>query len=213
MNCRYRTLIVTTLLLAGPVGAGRNIDAYLMDEGEELGLAATAGPPSITVEASYYVLKRSGFVLAREGSNGWHCFVERVWFYSVDESTEYDPRVRAPHCINQEGSQTRMQDIFMTTRLAIEGLSQQEVESRIDAAYRSGELRLPERLAMTYMMPKKQWLGQSIGNWCPHMMIWLPYLDEGSVGKNELMSGHAVIGNGARTRNSVLIIPVTEFIE
>ena len=206
-------MIAACLLVAGSASASRNIDAYLMAPDEELALAATAGPKSITEGASYYLLHRHGFELARQGSNGWYCFVERAWFRAVDGSTDYDPRVRAPHCINDEGSQTRMRELFMISRLAIEGHTKEDVDRIINAAYASGDLRPPRRLVLTYMMSRHQWLGEKVGNWYPHVMLWLPYLDTESIGTNDLMSGHPVIGNGAGTRDSILIIPVTEFID
>lgn len=192
----------------------RDISGYLMDRNEELRLAATAGPKSITEGASYYVLGESGFVRATEGNNGWHCYVERAWFTPpADDGEGFDDRVRAPHCINDEGSRTRLQESFRSTELAIQGLSRDEVKAQIDAEYAAGKLRLPQTLAMTYMMSKHQWLGTGAQNWKPHMMLWIPYLTNDEIGENAFMSGHPIITGEPGSRGTVLVIPVPEFIE
>ncbi len=211
--------IWTVSMIAGVAFAGSveaesvDMSAYLMDEKEELNIASTAGPDAITDGATYYVLRQDGFEKAVDGSNGFHCFVERSWT-GPRRGTEraFDPEVRAPHCINDEGSRTTMQEIFMVSRLAMSGHSNEEIQREVDTAHADGRLRLPERLSLTYMMSKHQYLAEGIGAWHPHVMIWIPYLTEADVGDIPFGTKNAVLGFPPGTRRTVLIIPVPEFI-
>ena len=208
------TLMVAGLTLTGNATAeDMDMSAYLMDETEELAIAATAGPDSITDGATFYVLRQDGFVKAVDGSNGFHCFVERSWT-GPRRGTEraFDPKVRAPHCINEEGSKTTMQEIFMVSRLAMNGHGNEDIQTEVDRAHADGRLRLPERLSLTYMMSKHQYLAEGIGAWHPHIMIWIPYLTEVDVGSIPFGTKNAVLGFPPGTRRTVLIIPVPEFI-
>lgn len=189
-------------------------EAYLIDEARELELAATAGPEAITEGATYYVLRRDGYQKAVDGDNGFHCFVDRSWSTPTnDHRIVFDSRVLAPHCINEIGAASTMREYFLMARLIMDGKSADEVRAAIDAAYASGELRLPEGLSMTYMMSKHQWLGPNIAAWKPHLMLWIPYLDASAVGEQPPGSPHPVVAGGAGTRKSVLIVPLAEFVE
>ena len=208
------TAAAALTLAAGSASAGTtDMSEYLMDEADELAIAATAGPNSITENATYYVLRESGFERVVDGTNGFHCFVERSWTgprRGTDRA--FDPKVRAPHCINDEGSETTMQEIFMVSHMAMAGHGNEEITREIDAAHADGRLRLPERLSLTYMMSKHQYLAEGIEAWHPHVMIWIPYLTEADVGNIPFGTKNAVLGFPPGTRRTVLIIPVPEFI-
>ena len=201
-------LVALIALLFANGALARDFADYLMDADEELRLAATAGPTSVTRDASYYVLTDSGFELRITGANQWHCFVERAFFVKSRDGNGYDTRIRAPHCINDAGSKSRMQEVFMKTRLALDGLDEKSITERIDAAYASGELRLPEQLAMTYMMSSQQFLGEDVGAWHPHLMFWIPYLDNEDVGGNPPLGTLPFVAPGSGTRAAVLVVAV-----
>lgn len=196
------------LLLAAAPGYARDVSGYMMQEPEELRLAATAAPAAVTEGASYYLLTDDGFELEVQGTNGWHCFVERAFFFRAEKEDEYDTRVRAPHCINEEGAATRMQEVFMRARLALDGLEQKAVDAKVNAAYQSGALKPPSALAMTYMMSPEQWLGEGAGHWHPHLMFWIPYLENNDVGGNPPMGVLPFIGSDSGSRSAVLIVAV-----
>ena len=188
---------------------------YLIAETEELRMAATAGPRAITDGASYWILRSNGYVQVKEGANGFHCFVERSWSGPSPSNTRlFDPRVRAPHCINPEGAQTTMREMFFVAELAMAERSPEEIEREVDEAYAEGRLTLPTELSLTYMMSKHQWLGERIGAWQPHVMLWVPYLTEEKVGAiAALGTPNAMLGGQPGSRRSVLIFPVPEFLE
>ena len=186
---------------------------FLMERDSELALARTGGPEAITGGATYYVLTKTGYQRVLEGDNGFHCFVERSWGAPVARDPyPFDPRVRAPHCINSVGAASTMEEIFMVAELAMQGLPQATIQDRIDEAYESGALRLPDGLSLTYMMSAHQWLGENVGAWRPHLMLWIPHLTREEVGANPFGGPNAVVAGAAGSRRSVLIVPLVEWI-
>jgi hypothetical protein len=196
------------VLAAGP----RDISAYLMDPDDERRLAATAAPPSVSRAASYYRLTADGFVRVETGSNGWHCFVERAfWVPTRRDAAEFDPRIRAPHCINEAGARSRMREVFLEAELAIAGKTRAEARADVDAAFRDGRLRPPDGFAMTYMMSPEQWLGEDAGHWHPHLMFWVPYLSNAETGGNPPLGRLPFVDGSSGMRSSVLIVAVPPY--
>ena len=210
LACLWTLASATMILAAEP-----DPDAFLMDPAEERRIAATAGPEAVTSEATYYLLTRDGFQKVEDGTNGFHCFVERSWTGPDPTNARiFDPKVKAPHCINPEGARTTLQEMFLVSKLAMAGKKAEEIDRAVDRAYADGTLRLPEGLSLTYMMSKHQWLGERVGAWHPHVMLWVPYLSEGQVGK---IAGfdqpNAYLAGKPGSRRSVLVFPVPTFIE
>ena len=209
-------LAVAAWLLAGHAAAAQVSDpaAYLMDEAEERRLAATAGPATITEGATYHVLRRTGYAKVAEGTNGFHCFVERSWGApSRTNAISFVPKVRAPHCINREGARTKLEEIFLVAELAMAGHGSDAINAALDRAYARGDLELPKGLALTYMMSKHQWLGERVGAFKPHVMLWIPYLTEADVGAiANMRTPNAMLGGKPGSRQSVLVFMVPDFI-
>jgi len=202
------------VLLSAPVLAAgsRDIGAYLMDADEERRLAASAAPRSVSRDASYYRLEEDGYVAVEAGSNDWHCFVERAfWVPASNDAHEFDPRIRAPHCINEAGARSRMQELFLEAELAIAGKTRDQARAEIDAAFRDGRLKPPAGFAMSYMMSPEQWLGEEAGHWHPHLMFWVPYLGNGETGGNPPFGRLPFIDGSSGTRSSVLIVAVPPY--
>jgi len=214
-----KQVVAGTVLIFGvsSVGLAANPkpSEYLIPEKEEIRMAATAGPRSITDDATYWVLRASGYEQSKAGTNGFHCFVERSWSGpSPDNSRLFDPRVRAPHCINPEGARTTMREMFFVAEMAMASRSPKEIDSEVDRAYADGRLTLPIELSLTYMMSKHQWLGERIGAWQPHVMLWVPYLTEEKVGEiTSFGTPNAMLAGQPGSRRSVLVFPVPEFLE
>ena len=206
---------ITILLALIPLTAmadGRDLGPWLLEPAEERRLAATAAPPAVSRDASYYRLTPDGFIRVEDGTNEWHCFVERAfWQRASDDPDRFDARVRAPHCINDAGARSRMQEIFLEAKLAIAGLTREQATAEIDAAYREGRLKPPVGLAMTYMMSPEQWIGEGAGHWHPHLMFWVPYLDNDATGGNPPFGQLPFVDSSSGTRSAVLIVAVPPY--
>jgi hypothetical protein len=58
----------------------------MADRSEEIAMARSAAPVSISSDADVLVLGDGGFETAVKGKNGFVCLVERSWFASFDDA-------------------------------------------------------------------------------------------------------------------------------
>ena len=188
---------------ASPTRAGPRAPMPLQ---EEIALARSAAPASVSGDATIVVWNGSDFEIAVEGTNGATCYVARAW-----------PEAVEPHCFDSEGSRTILAIHLLENRLRHEGLSEEAIQARVAEGLRSGELQLPTRPAMSYMMSAEQELitgnGTAIGAWKPHLMIYYPYLTDemiGSSGGPALAAG-VVMESGTAVSN--ITIPVADFVQ
>src|SRR5580658_6127828 len=108
-----RTMALSSFTLAVVLGASRQVqaqdakspypkmaplDQYLRNV--EIALARTAAPESISHDADVMVLARHGYETAVKGKNGFVCMVERSWTAGIDDPDFWNPKLRAPICLN-----------------------------------------------------------------------------------------------------------------
>jgi hypothetical protein len=83
------------------------VDRYLMeDRNSEVALARSAAPESISRDAEVMVLGRHGYETAIKGTNGFVCIVERSWTAPIDNPDFWNPKLRAPICLNAAAAQS-----------------------------------------------------------------------------------------------------------
>ena len=111
-------------------------------DAEEIALATSAAPPAISGAAAVYVVRASGPVKVREGTNGVACMVSR----DLHQGSVY------PICFDREAARTTMQRELMENTLRAGGLSEEQVQQRVEAAYAKGSLDHPAKPAVTYML-------------------------------------------------------------
>ena len=129
------------------------IEQYLMPQADEIALAKTAAPASVSGRATIKVLTRSGYEVAQQGENGSVCMVIRGFTaptYSPVQFRDlvYDPTVWAPICFTPPAVRTVMPYYELRTKLALQGKSPDEIAAGVEAAYAKGEL--PKRDAVTF---------------------------------------------------------------
>ena len=156
-----------------PYPAMAPLDRYLIpSQNDEIALARSAAPASISDSAEVMVLGPHGYTTAVKGSNGFLCLVERSWATTTDDPEFWNPKLRAPHCFNAAAATTFAQIYLLKTRLVLAGKSKAEVVHAIAAALDSGQLPPPQPGAMCYMMSKQQYLNDSARSWHPHLMFF-----------------------------------------
>ncbi len=194
-------------LSAGPVAAqtANGTDYVRLAEDEEITLARSAGPDEVSAGATIWVLRNGEYTIAVEGTNANHCFVAR----SLPQSLE-------PVCYDEEGAATVLRWEFKYFELRTSGKSKQELEAALAEAIGSGELRTPSRPAMSYMLSSAQRLydpesGRSAGNWKPHLMLYVPYLTDESIGLSAGMATLQVARPGTPMAHLIIVVP--EFVE
>lgn len=148
---------------------------YLMaDRAAEVALARTAAPPSVSDNAEVLVLGRTSYVTAAVGNNGFVCLVQRAWFSGVADDGFWNPKLRAPICLNRQAARSVLPMFLTRTRWALSGASQTEIARRTGAAEAAHAIRAPEIGAMTFMMSKLGYLGDGPhGPWHPHLMFYM----------------------------------------
>ena len=161
------------------------VDRYLMANRDiEIALARSAAPAAISRDAEVLVLGKDGYRTAIEGKNGFTCLVERSWMSPVDNPEFWNPKMRGPVCYNPQASRTILTYTIQRTRFVLRGQTKTQMADSMKAALDSNQLPMPEPGAMSYMMSKDGYLGDSVGHWHPHLMFHIANASRASWGAN-----------------------------
>ncbi len=219
-----RRLAVLAIYVFGSVGVtavhaqnGRYpaLAEYLMSRDAEVALAQSAAPANISGRATIKVLTESGYVVVRNGDNGFVCMVMRGWSaptYTPEQFRDlvYDPTVRAPICFGPGAALTVMPYYELRGKLAMEGDTPDRIAQRVEAAYARGELPRREGVTFAYMWSANQHLAPGLGHWHPHMMVFSPYYKNAMLGDNEFGTPLPIVSDDAGTPFAVVVIPVDD---
>jgi hypothetical protein len=172
----------------------------LLSPSEEIALARSAAPASISSGSRVMLLTDSGYVVGDEGSSQMTCVVNRSWKHSVE-----------PHCYDAEGAATVMLIELRRNYLRHLGKAESEVTADIGAGLLSGKYRLPSRPALSYMMSAQQVLygddAKLAGRWRPHLMIYYPYLTNQALGFREQPEmAVGMVSESGEPQSSLMII-------
>lgn len=210
-------LASTPLLASGEALAARPqpIDSYLItDRGEEIRLARSAAPPTVAEQAGVWVLSPDGYVEAEPSGNGFVCLVGRGWsapvrFVNGSPNSEFwSSAVRAPMCLNPEAVRTILPVLTWRTERAIARKSLGEIEAETRDRFERGEFVAPSGVAMSYMLSPDQHLGERVGHYLPHVMLYAPGARDHEWGRSGLLSGWPFIGESEGQPHALVIIPV-----
>ena len=147
---------------------------YTMSPGDEIALARSAAPASISADAEVLVLGNRGYETAVEGKNGFVCLVERSWANHFDSEEFWNPRMRGPDCYNPPAARTVLPPYLKRTEWVLAGVSKPELISRTKAALLSKEFVDPAPGSLSYMMSVQGHLNEAAGHWHPHVMVFVP---------------------------------------
>lgn len=151
------------------------LDQYLMkDRAAEIALARSAAPKSIADNATVLVLDRQGYETAVEGKNGFVCVVERSWMSPANSAEFWNPKLRGPVCFNPPAARSVLPITYKRTKLALSGLSKDEIIAETKKAFEQGELPALEPGGMSYMMSKNAYLTDHGDHNLAHLMIYTP---------------------------------------
>lgn len=148
-------------------------EQYLMaDRDAEIALARSAAPASISRDATILVLGHKGYETAIRGDNGFVCLVGRAWGGAFDWGEFWNPKVRAPECLNPEAARTMVPIDVLRAQMVMSGRSKAEIVSALEAAFENN--RIPELPggAMSYMMSKSAYLTDQGAHDLPHVMFY-----------------------------------------
>jgi len=175
---------------------------------DEIALARSAAPPSISGDAEVLVLGSHGYETAVKGKNGFVCFVQRSWTAGFDDPEFWNPKIRGPNCFNPPAARTELPQNLKRTEWVLAGATRQQMIERTKAAVASHDFKAPEAGAFSFMLSKNGYLSDDgAGPWLPHVMFFLPHGQADNWGANK--EGSPVIGQDASViESTVLFIPV-----
>lgn len=178
----------------------------------EVALARTAAPATVSSKASIFVFGPSGYRLELKGSNGFACLVERSWAKDPGDREFWNPRMRAPTCMNPSAVRSVLPSYFERTDWVLTGATEADVRDRIQKGVKSGKITSPRAGAMSYMMSKEQYLSDDGGHpWHPHVMFYFPAsVSSGSWGAN--LVGSPVLSDVAKFDHVItFMVPVAHW--
>ena len=185
------------------------LDQYLMERNAEIALARSAAPESISSDAEVMVLGPHGYETADKGKNGFVCVVQRSWISPFDDPGFWNPKGRAPICLNPPAARSYLPLILKRTELVLAGRSKAQMFEDLKAAVDRKELPAMEPGAMCYMLSKQAYLSDLDPRWHPHLMFFAPLTDPAAWGAN--LEGSPVLafnGKDDPERVTVFLIPV-----
>jgi len=182
------------------------VEQYRMaSRSEEIALARSAAPASISGEADILVLGERGYETAVKGKNGFVCLVERSWFASFDDPVFWNPSIRGPDCMNPAAASSVLPVNLEKTRWVLAGLTKAQMIARSKTSATAHQA--PAAGAMGYMMSKQQHVSDTDGHWHPHLMFFEPHTAASAWGAN--LPGSPVLGAASDPQEgTVFVVPV-----
>jgi hypothetical protein len=193
-------------MLAAPLGGQEPPGVVRFPRDEEIRLARSAAPATVSDSATVLVLDGGRFVVGVAGTTGVTCLVNRSQPLSVE-----------PHCYDREGSESILKIEIARTELRLAGATKEAANARVAEGLTDGTYRLPRRPAMSYMLSAAQVLytedGRRVGAWRPHLMIFVPFLTQADIGQSGTPTGQQVFVDGEGTAEATIIVILPAFVE
>src|SRR2546423_7483252 len=141
----------------------------------QIQLAESAAPASVTKDANIYILGSKGYQLARKGSNGFTCILDRQLIDTIE-----------PECFDAEGSATTLKSRFFIEEQRAAGIKEEDIARAVALGYKQGRFLAPRRPGIVYMLSDHNHVfdpsEKKIIHFPGHLMFYAPYLTEKDVG-------------------------------
>ena len=146
---------------------------FSLSRPEKIKLAQSAAPPEVSADATVYVLERTGYVKAREGSNGFTCFVDRQ-----------TPLNSEPTCFDAEGTKTTLPTRLLVEEERAKGKTEEQIKSELEEGYKTGRFKAPGKPGVVYMMSDSVYIlvENKMVHVPPHLMFYAPYATGKDIG-------------------------------
>ena len=161
----------------------------------ETRFALSALPAALRREATVYLLDpASGYRLARQGSSGVECLVERtVWEWA---ELQLRDDIYIPLCYDAAGAKAHLRVMRDVAELRAHGMTADAIKSEVEARYRSKIYSAPERPGLSYMIaPLFRALGppdMKVHTMAmPHVMFYAPGVTNEDIGARPSLTDFA----------------------
>jgi hypothetical protein len=192
-----------------PYPAMAPVDRYLIaDAHDEIALARSAAPPSISADADVLVLGKHGYEVAAKGKNGFVCFVERSWTAGFDDAQFWNPKLRGPSCYNPPAVHSVLPQYLKRTEWVLAGVSKAQMVEKAQVEFASHRFTAPEAGSLSFMLSKQGYVSDDVaGPWLPHVMFFVPHGQAAAWGVG--LSASPILGtDGSPFEPTVLFVPV-----
>ncbi len=175
---------------------------------DEIALARSAAPPSVSADATVLVLGARGYETAVKGRNGFVCFIERSWTADFDDRQFWNARIRGPNCFNPPAVRSVLPQYLKRTEWVLAGLGRAQLVERARAAFAAHRFTAPEPASFSFMLSRQGYLGDAAGGpWLPHVMFFVPHGQAPAWGAG--LDGSPVLGqDGGPLEPTTLFVPV-----
>ena len=150
-----------------------------MPRDQQITLAESAAPAEVSSKATVYVLGPKGYEKAREGTNGFNCFVGRHFVKPAETTIE-------PQCFDAEGSRTLLPVVLREEELRTNGKSEADIKADVASGYKDGRYQHPSKPGLLYMMSSQNRLSaiteRGTGIFPPHLMFYAPNMTAKDIG-------------------------------
>lgn len=177
---------------------------------EEIALARSAAPPSISGNAEILVLRAHGYETAVKGKNGFVCLVERSWDADFNDPVFWNPHIRGADCLNPEAARTVLPHFRERASWALAGLSKEEMMARAKTEIATHTYILPEPGAVAFMLSKQQRVADQNPHWHPHLMFFVANMDDAAWGAN-LEGSPVMMGVSGSDPIKTFLVPVRKW--
>ena len=177
---------------------------------EEIALARSAAPASISGDAEILVLGAHGYETAVKGKNGFVCLVERSWDADFNDPVFWNPHIRGADCLNPEAARTVLPHFRQRASWALAGLSKADMMARANAEISAHTYILPGPGAVAFMMSKEQRVADQNPHWHPHLMFFVANVNDAAWGAN-FDGSPVVMGVSGSDPIKTFLVPVKKW--
>jgi hypothetical protein len=192
-----------------PYPAMAPIEQYrIANRDDEIALARSAAPSSVSANAEVLVLGSRGYETAVKGTNGFVCFVERSWSAGFDDPQFWNPKLRAPNCFNPPAVHSVLPQYLKRTEWVLTGATRQQVIDNARTAFASRQFGPPDPGSFSFMLSRQGYVSDdAAGPWMPHVMFFVQPGQAAAWGAG--LKGSPVFGaDGGPVEPTVLFVPV-----
>jgi hypothetical protein len=206
---RWRLLTFALIANFNLFGQSPAWELEKMPEALETDFALSALPPHLRSDASIYLLDpKSGYYLARKGSNGFICFVDRTEW----DRKEFRNDIASPISYDAEGARVIFPVYMDVAAMRASGkYSIWQIRDTVDARIKRGIYKVPKP-GISYMLGPLMRTFDDAGTKVvtisvPHYMFYAPYLTAADFGcrKNAEAGEPIVLGEGKSPHGYAII--------
>ncbi len=203
---RKRLVLLSLAALALPASAMaddliKHIDSSTPRD-VQMKLAMSAAPKEVAEDATVYILGVKGYEVAKQGTNGFNCIVDR----------DYMAGGVSPECFDAEGSRTLLVVTLKTEQMRAAGTSEDEIQKEIEAGYKSGLYKAPGKPGIVYMLSGNNYLydtdGKVFNHITGHLMFYAPYMTPQDLGYKSAAS-LPFLSDPGKPYNVMIVVPAS----